>query len=431
MSGVAIVGAGYAGLACGVELARRGVGVTVYELSRSPGGRARAVEAQGRALDNGQHILIGAYREMLRLMALVGADADEGLLRLPLTLRFPGQLDLRAPRLPAPLHMLWAILGARGLSLAERLAMVRFMRSLAVRDFLLAADTTVEALLQDLAQPLRVRRLLWEPLCVAALNTPPSRASAQVFANVLRDSLAARRGDSDLLLPRVDLQRLFPAPALAYLAARGSNCVLGTPVRQIHPEPDGGFSLDTSRGLQGHRRVVVATAPYHAAALLPAAAELDDLREQLAGLEYEPIVTCYLQYDPPVRLEAPMVGMADGITQWLFDRGRLGGAPGLLAAVISARGKHQELDRDALAAQVHREIAALLPDLSPPRWSRVITEKRATFSCRPDLARPGTRSALAGLYLCGDYVESDYPATLESAVRSGVAAAQAIAADGG
>jgi predicted NAD/FAD-dependent oxidoreductase len=146
----------------------------------------------------------------------------------------------------------------------------------------------------------------------------------------------------------------------------------------------------------------------------------------VGGYAYEPIVSAYLAYPEHVRLPYAMVGVASGTAQWLFDRGRLYGQPGLIAAVISAHGRHEQLDHDALAAAIHAEVARIVPDLPPPRWSRVIVEKRATYACMPNQARPATITPVPGLYLAGDYVAGDYPATLEGTVRSGVAAARAL-----
>ena len=122
----------------------------------------------------------------------------------------------------------------------------------------------------------------------------------------------------------------------------------------------------------------------------------------------------------------PMTGFDGGCIQWVFDRGRLGGTAGLLAAVISARGAHQNSSQDALAGAIHGELAAFLPNLPAPLWSRVIAEKRATYSCRPGVLRPANRTAVERCFLAGDYTAGDYPATLEAAVRSGVAAARLV-----
>lgn len=413
---IAVVGGGYAGFAAAVELSRAGVAVEVFEASRTLGGRARAVELDGLNLDNGAHILAGAYAETLRLMSLVGAPA--GVQRFPLHLEYPGQIRIAAPAwLPAPLHLAWALMTARGLALTEKIAAIGFMNDIKARGFRLAEDTTAAALLAP--QPERLRRYLWEPLCIAALNTPTDQASAQVFINVLRDSLAAGRQASDLLLPTADLSALLPEPAARYVESRGGFVHRGTRVDAL-TQTDQGFFLD---GQGPFDQVITAVAPYHLPALIAGLPELADLTMMVARFEWQPIVTCYVRYDEPIRLPWPMVGITEGCAQWLFDLGALRGLPGTIAAVISARGRHEELGNEQLAAKIHSEIAGIVPGLPPPAWSRVITEQRATFACTPNLQRPQTATALTGLWLAGDYVASDYPATIEGAVRSGVRAA--------
>ena len=208
-------------MAAAVTLADRGVTVTVFESGPVPGGRARRVKTDGRELDNGQHILVGAYGELLRLMHLVGVPQN-ALLRAPLDLRyadgfrFRGAFDLLLPgRIP----------------LRERVDAVRFMLSLRRNAFKLPEDLSVATLLQRYRQDGVIGHYLWRPLCVSALNTPPERASAQVFLTVLRDSLAGPAGASDLLLPRVDLSRLFPEPAGDFVSRNGGEVRLNSPVR--------------------------------------------------------------------------------------------------------------------------------------------------------------------------------------------------------
>ena len=416
---VAIIGAGYAGLACAVELARRRVPVTVFERSHTLGGRARVVAKDGWRVDNGQHILIGAYTELTRLLRLTGGS-PKLLAHLPLTLYVPGRMHLQAAALPAPLHLAVGLLRASGLTWADRLAMLRLMRFLKKRRFRVDPQLSVAALLRDARQTPRLSSLVWEPLCVAALNTPVAEASAQIFANVLRDSFAAGAAASELLIPRVDLSELFPVPAARFLAVRRGKLRTGTAVEGIR-RVAGGFRLDGDPGNQTFASVVVATAPHHAGALLASIGHCERLVALIEALPSEPITTVYLALGATVQLRHPMIGLADGPGQWAFDRGQLGGPAGLLACVISTRGEHETLAREdlllAVHAQLERELERRLP---APEWSQVITEKRATFACRPGLLRPGPQTPVPGLWLAGDYLDSDYPATLESAVRSGV-----------
>lgn len=421
---VAVIGAGYAGLACAVELADAGIAVDVFEASRTLGGRARAVQFDGMTVDNGAHILVGAYRETLRLMKKVGAGGT-ALKRKNLRLEFPGQVKVAAPRLPAPLHLAWALLTASGLNIREKLAAIRFMRSLQAQHFRLDADMRAADLFVAHRQPERVRRFLWDPLCLAALNTPVAIASAQVFLNVLRDSLAADRAASDLLLPATDFSNLFPEPAARFITAQGGRVIRSSRIRSLE-KVGAGWTVTGSEPHGPYAHAVLALAPYHLTQLLMAHPEFDPLLAQVNNFDWQPIATCYLAYPADIRLPFAMAGVMDGPAQWLFDRGALCGQHGLIAAVISGNGPWQDLGHAALAGEIHGQIERLQPGLPSPLHSHVIEDKRATFACTPGLIRPPTATACPGIWLAGDYVAGDYPATLEGAVRSGVAAARSI-----
>nr|WP_198980852.1 hydroxysqualene dehydroxylase HpnE [Herbaspirillum sp. ASV7] len=435
----AVIGAGWAGCAAAVTLAAAGHRVSLFEASRTLGGRARRIDLDGRLLDNGQHILLGAYRATLALMKQVGVSADAALLRLPLQMRYPLEagadgMDFVAPRLPAPWHVAVALLRAKGLAREDKLALARFSTTARWMGWQLHQDCSVAELLERYDQTPRLVRLMWVPLCIAALNTPPERASAQIFLNVLRDSLGARRAASDMLIPRLDLSTLLPDAAADYLTRRGGLVRPGVAVGRLSPgNAPGSWRLHDRQGaeLGEFSGVVLATGPEAAAPLLEGLHDTAALR----ALRYEPITTCYLQYPDTLRLPAPFYALADAPErqawgQFVFDRGQLGGATGLLAVVVSAAGQAIADGHAALAEGIGRQLAADfgLPALTSPQWSRVVTEKRATFSCTPGLTRPDNTGLPAGLALAGDYVAGDYPATLEGAVRSGQAAARRLAA---
>jgi squalene-associated FAD-dependent desaturase len=433
---VAVIGGGWAGCAAAVALADAGHAVTLYEAARTLGGRARAVDAHGRQLDNGQHIMLGAYDRTLALLRRVGIKPREALLRLPLQMRYPpgrGLMDFVAPPLPAPLHMLAALLRARGLSGADKMALARFSTSARWMGWQLHNDCSVAELLERFDQTPNLVRQMWRPLCLAALNTAPEHASSQVFLAVLRDSLGAKRAASDMLLPRLLLDRLFPDAARRHIEKNGGRVLTGARVDAL-AQDDGRWRVTTSGGCVMFDGVVLATAPWQAAGFLRALPGLDALACQLDAFAYEPISTVYLQYDTALRLPLSFCALLDEPErghwgQFVFDRGQLdAGQNGLLAVVISGASNAADLERGQLAAQVAAQLADAfgLPALGAPAWHQVITEKRATFSCRPALARPGNATGLAGLALAGDYTACDYPATLESAVRSGLAAAAAL-----
>ena len=409
---LAVVGAGWAGLACAVAAVRAGVRVTVFEAARSTGGRARSVAGSVPRLDNGQHILIGAYVETLALMRQVGADPEALLLRCPLSLRFAdgGGLALRrGPALPA---LLLGIATARGWDLRDRLALLRTALGWRLRGFRCDAGLTVARLCAAL--PPRVLQELIEPLCVSALNTPMADASAEVFLRVLRDALLSVPGGSDLLLPRADLDALFPAPAVDWLRRQGAEVLTGSRVARIARD-GAGWRVGDAR----FDRLVLACPPGEAARLA------EDFSAgwsaHARALAHEPIATVYAQ--AAGALPRPMLALrchADAPAQFVFDRGQLGAPAGLLAFVASAWHGEREALQDAVVRQAQAQLGLAVTPIA------TLVDRRATFACTPGLQRPPLQIA-DGLLACGDYVDGPYPATLEGAVRSGLAAAGALA----
>ncbi len=406
-------------MAAAVALAERGIQVTVLESAGQLGGRARGVLYENTQLDNGQHLLLGCYKETLGLIEKVGGNIEDDFLRLPLQLNLHGHFGLQAPSLPAPLHLIIALLRARGLTWGERISAVRFMIHLRKVHFKLDRDMPVTELLAHHGQSDNLIQKLWEPLCIAALNTPVHMASAQIMLNVLKDALNQTRLDSDMLIPRIDFTALFPARAANYIKKRGAHVLTSCGVENILPL-ENGMKITTKRGDLYFSHVICATAPAAAARLLQPITELSSVVQQIDALQQQPIYTLYLQYPEQVRLPKPMLGLHQRFSQWLFDRGQIAGQHGLIASVISAEGLHQDLSQDKLAQKVIAELAEEFGITEMPRWFKVIAEKRATFTCTPNLQRPDQQTHLPRLFLAGDYTQGDYPATLEGAVHSGL-----------
>ena len=440
---VAVIGAGWAGMAAAIAHVQAGRQVTVFEAARTVGGRARAVpgalpDGTPATLDNGQHILIGAYAESLRLMRLVGVDIDTALLRLPLTLQFPDGQGLQLPDLPPPLDALLGIVRAKGWGWQDKVALLRTATAWQLRGFRCAPHTSVA----DLCAPLTPRLMaeFIDPLCVSALNTPAREASGQVFLRVLQDSLFSGRGGSNLLLPRTDLGALFPEAAVRWLVQQGGQVVTGQRIQRLVPLPSGRWQLVGAVGAVGTAQGAEAADSFdHITLACPSweAARLVDGLASTAGLtaaarwsatanalRFEAITTVYA-HASGARLPLPMLALrntAEHPAQFVFDRGQLDGQQGMLAFVVSA----SDGDRALIEQQVLQQAAAQLglPGLRPVQ---TLVEKRATFACTPGLQRPAMQ-VLPGLTACGDYVDGPYPATLEGAVLSGTAVAACAAA---
>lgn len=428
---VVVVGGGWAGLSAATTLCARKVPVLLLESARHLGGRARSVRIGNFTADNGQHLMIGGYQSMLDLMQTVGVNPGEVFERLPLTLQLYRKnaisLKLRAPRLPAPFNLLFALLGAGGLTVAEKFGAARFVRRLPMLGTKPGEDICVQALLHSEAQSPGVIRKLWEPLCVAALNTPIELASARLFITVLRTTLTGPAYCSDLLIPGRPLGDLLPRPCTTYLERNGSHLELGQRVTAL--DVDG----QSIRGVySGERKiesmqVILATPHVITRRLLSRHRAVEKLANDLAALGHEPISTLYLQYPPDTRLPAPMVGLDGALAQWVFDR-RVCCQPGLMAVVISARGEHADLTSDDLTARVTKELADCFPHWPLHQDAQLVREKRATFCARAgiDAFRPDNRTPVRGLWLAGDYTSTGLPATLESAVRSGQRCARLV-----
>lgn len=419
---LAVVGAGWAGLAAAVRAVEAGHAVTMFEMAARPGGRAREVLHEGHALDNGQHILIGAYVETLALMRCVGADPQVLFDRRPLALIDPQGRGLALrPGTPVPAFVR-AVCVLRGWTWRERAALLGHALRWRRQGFSAAPEQTVAALAAGLPQI--VRETLIEPLCVAALNTPSSQASAAVFLRVLRDALFGGPGSADLLLPRVSLSELLPDPALHWLNQRGASLRWGWRVERVVAQGGGSaWQVDGE--------------PFDAVLLACSAVEAARLARSLApgwaaaaaAFDYEPIITVYLQ-SRGTRLPQAMTALpagGDAPAQFAFDLGALSlsaARKGLFAFVVSSARTWAERGLDATAEAVLRQAnGAFNPGTwtEPPHVLRSIVERRATFLCTPGLKRPGTAIA-PGFAAAGDYVQGPYPSSLEGAVRSGTAA---------
>lgn len=445
---IAVIGAGWAGLAAAIRLKDLGATVTVFEAAPVPGGRARGVDDvnMGR-IDNGQHLMLGAYTESLKLIERLQPEQalDRILFRAPLQLESAdGSFKLKAPTLPAPWNTLLALSSTKGLGLSERARVLRMMLLCRLAGWRAQPNETVQSLLVRHQQSTLLCRRLWTPLCLAALNTPIAQSCAQLFLNVLRDSLDGRRDASDLLIPSVDLTQLWPAAAARTLTMRYRHIV--RQVRATHAQ----VQIDQ----ECFDACVVAVPPYAAARMLfeplgdedsgepencaqrsPQAQSEAALHRILQAFEYRAIATLTLELESDWQPPQPMLMLDEDLArghvgQWIFKRTA---HPRQLSVVISDATDFLKQDREpfvqAIASQIrdqcakHPQSASVMPAV---KYQRLIVEKRATFDAVPGLARPANRSPWPRIVLAGDWTDTGYPAVLEGAVRSGLAASNIL-----
>lgn len=429
---VVIVGGGWAGLAAAVELAGHGTPTLVLESARQLGGRARAVRFGAYHVDNGQHMLLGACHSVLTVLRTLGVSEASVFRRQPLNLSLRGatgeEIRFRTHRLPAPLHLAAGLLLTEGISFNSRIAALRLLRDMRKRGFTINPDIALKDYLAIRKQGPEALRALWQPLCLAALNTPVATASTKLFLRVIRDIFFAGRRDSDLLLPILDLSACLPRPATDYIEQRGGSVRLGVRVSGIAIKDGAVSGVLVQDELIPAKHVIVATPPAACVSLLREHAALANIATRVASLTSQPICTLYLRYPEHITLERDFVGLLDSSVQWLFDRGRLTGDKGLISAVIGGASPYMRLSAEALTDTVAAEIARYFPTWPAPSLTKLIRERQATVAAVTDVdrLRPAHATPVKGLWLAGDYTATGYPSTLEGAVKSGLICARWI-----
>ena len=410
-----VVGAGIAGLSCALRLAARGWSVSLIEAAGQAGGRCRSFhdERLGRRIDNGNHILLSANREALSYLEEIGARdglVGPGRAVFPFVdLRSGERWTLRPGAGPIP----WWILNPRrripGTRLAGYLAGLRLAWA--------GPEATVADCLNP-GDPLWAR--FWEPLTVAALNTAPEEASARLLWRVLRESFLRGEAACRPLIARDGLSACFIEPALDRLKAADASIHFNRRLRALR-FADGRVSAldfgDTCIEPGAGDRVVLALPPSAIGSLLPDARVPDDSR---------PIVNVHIRLPAPPGLpaELPFLGLVGGAADWLFVRADVA------SLTVSAAGGLADQPAETIGRRLWADTAkALSLPLEPLPPLRVIKERRATFAQTPAaLARRlPARTRWPNLFLAGDWTDTGYPATIESAVRSGRTAARAAA----
>jgi squalene-associated FAD-dependent desaturase len=422
---IAIIGGGWAGLSAAVRLTEQGKRVTLFESAPQLGGRARSLpwkpESTEWTIDNGQHILIGAYQRALALLETLGVREADVLNREPLHITLSNGALFKGKRGWGPLKLALPIMASHALTLDEKLALLRVTRALVQAPP--AAGTTVAQWLTQLAQPKKLIDLMWEPLAVAALNTAPHEADAVVYHRVLSATLIGNSSASDYLLPKAGLSGLLPGPAQQWLANKGVQIHLRQVVRSV-AQAECGFYVDG----QAFDAVVLATPPWVTSDLLKPLAAAQATREQIDALAWRPITTVYMElasrWQPPASMTLlPDPAMPGG--WWLFDRSAPDANTTLLSLVASDSAP-DDSGRRIFGRRALTVVKHYFPAMPVALHTQVLCEKRATFACTPNLARPANATGIAGLVIAGDYTAHPYPATLEGAVMSGEVAAEQL-----
>jgi hydroxysqualene dehydroxylase len=439
---VVVVGGGFAGLSAASVLAEHGKRVLVVDARAQLGGRATAFRDRetGELVDNGQHVLFGCYRATLEFLERIHASDRvrvQPSLAVPYVDRAGRRSVLQCPRLPSPLHLLAGVLGWGGIPWLDRISVLKLAGPLRrarlelQRTGSVTADPegTVSDWLIAHGQRETLRQWLWDPLAIAALNQSPAVAAASPFVRVLAQMFGPDPRDSALVLPVRPLHEMYAEPARTFIESRGGEVRVHALARVL--VEDGRVSAVDIRGDRIATRHVISAVPWFDLGRLfsPAPPELGSLLASAGRMESMPIVTVNLWYDSRVMHDA-FIGLPGREMQWVFDkRIAFGGDASHLSLVSSGATRLTSMSREELTALAAREVEEAIPSARRDRLLRatVVREKHATFSLAPgEPTRPPTRTAVQGLYLAGDWINTGLPGTIESAVISGHRAAHQL-----
>jgi hydroxysqualene dehydroxylase len=427
---VVVVGGGLAGLSAALACADAGAEVTLLEARARLGGATFSFRREGLSVDNGQHVFLRcctAYRGFLRRLGVEGSTALQPRLRIPVVAPGGRTAWLRRGSLPAPLHLAGALARYGHLSRRDRaraglaaLAMAR-MRPGPELD-----DSTFGSWLASRGQSPGAVEALWNLIALPTLNLPAADASLALAVKVFRTGLLEHRSAGDVGYASVPLSALHADPAARAIAGAGASVRLRAAVRGIEPAV-GGFAVRTEDGTAEADAVVLAVPHQEAASLLPPGAVADP--DALARLGTSPIVNVHVVYASRV-MDEPFVAGVGTPLQWAFDRTPTSGLERGQYLALSISGADAEIGERAedLRARFLPALAELFPKAGTTPVERffVTREHAATFRQAPGTwrLRPGPRTGIAGLYLAGAWTDTGWPATMEGAVRSGLAAAR-------
>jgi squalene-associated FAD-dependent desaturase len=434
---IVIIGAGWAGIAAAVHAVRNGMRVVLVEERPYLGGRARSFvdRTTGEVIDNGQHLMMGAYRSTLSTIQQLGTASTYRAQRA-LRVRFVESggkgdvLDAAVLGVRGKLGVALGILRLRGIGLGGRLAALRFAVRLQLGVVKTKGRTCLEMLRAEGQTDDAITRL-WEPIVLATLNAPMDRAAASLLTTVLGRAFFGAASDSALLIPTDGLSA-FIDPVTTLVEAAGGSVVTSTSVESIHAEGQRVTDVVLSNGQTINPAGVICAVPPRALSRIDGAP-----RVEIDGLTYSPIVSIYLWYDK-AWLDDVFVAVLGTTIQWVFNRRRMVNAsaeitaayPGHVALTISA-GSHL-VDRPAedIIAACDAELRTVFASMHGARLLHglVIKEKAATFLATPDVEaqRPPCTTHFANLMLAGDWTDTGLPATIEGAAQSGITAADKL-----
>lgn len=436
---VAVIGGGFAGLSAALKLHRNGAKISLFEKRPFFGGRAYSFTEPrtGEVVDNGQHLLMGAYHETFAFLKELGTF-DRLQFQKGLEVSFAQEAKpfrtLKCPNLPAPLHLAWGLLRFKALSFGDKRRMAKLIQfcKKPFQNGQALDDWSLSQLLKKTDQSPQAIRLFWEPLALATLNEPLDWASAELFVEVLKQGLLSKKTDSNLVLPKVGFSELYARPAQDRFEKDNVPLHFNTQVRALR-KSGMGWQIQTQQDetyFADH--ILLAVPPNALKKILPESdPQLFPLGEHLDKFISSPIVSINLWYEG-FHPQHTFLGLIDSPIHWIFNKSKIygHGAGSYVSLVVSGAYDLAQKNKEALIQLAVEELKRFYPELRDRtlHHAQVIKENEATFSGRLGLKpyRPDPTTVVRGVYLAGDWANTGLPATIESAVRSGHQAAETI-----
>ena len=426
-------------MAAAVTLVSAGQSVTLIESRKRLGGRASSFVDQesGETVDNCQHVAMGCCTAFLEFCRTTGLSDQ---------LRRERQLTFLAPRhrpctftsapLPAPFHLAPAFARIPYLSWSEKFAFGRAAAALAWSHPKTLQGRNFLTWLQDHGQTERLIRRVWEVLLVSALSESMDRIDASYARKVLVDGFLTNRTGWEVYVPRIPLDALFTDRVLPWLSERGAHIEMGTAVERLEFDGNRVLGVQLRDGRLINADQVIVTVPWHRLGQLLGPELLHSCQiPDSTQLQSAPITSVHLWLDQPLMPQRSVV-LVERLCQWVFlhpeQPGQSGAAQQVwrYQVVISASRMLKGVSREETVARVWHELRDTFPEAANAslQHARVVTEHRAVYSPLPgvDAYRPSQKTAVANLFLAGDWTQTGWPATMESAVLSGNRAAQLI-----
>ena len=441
---VVVLGGGISGISAALRLLEEGFPVTLVEARNFLGGRAFSYPGgwKGEEVDNGQHVIVGCCRTFLDFIRRLGVEERWHLqprLNLPVTARSGKTGVLKTAFLPAPLHLLPSFLAYPHLGLADKVRVLKTLIKAKMTDRSraeLEEITFLDWLKRENQSP-KAAQNFWDLLVKPTLNDGIDEVSAAMGLMIVQDGMLGGFHDANLGYPRCGLSPAIGEPAQARLTALGCRIMFGSPVKTLEGDTEG---ISQARLVSGETLsggiFVSALPPEALRRILPPSLASRAFFADLAGIETSPIFNIHLWYDRPV-MEEDFCAVVDSPLQWVFNQTRNHGANTVgdayhICVSVSAAWEYIEQPREQLAETFAGEMAQVFPAAGEAELlqTRVVKQRNATFRCRPGVnrLRPGPVTPVPNLFLAGEWTATGWPSTMEGAVRSGYAAARAIAA---